>query len=55
MPAPSADQRPRHHLVSFRSTSEELQQMRALAVAHGISVSDLVRRGLCLQGFEPKR
>jgi hypothetical protein len=29
--------------------------MQALAVAHGTTLSDLIRRGLQMQGFEPQR
>jgi hypothetical protein len=55
MPAPSTDQGPRQTLMNFRATPDERQQMQALAVAHGTTLSDLIRRGLQLQGFEPQR
>lgn len=55
MPAPSTDQGPRQTLMNFRATPNERQQLQALAVAHGTTVSDLIRRGLQLQGFEPQR
>lgn len=55
MPAPSTDQGPRQTLMNFRATPDERQQLQALAVAHGTTVSDLIRRGLQLQGFEPQR
>ena len=46
---------PRQTLMNFRATPDERQQMQALAVAHGTTLSDLIRRGLQLQGFEPQR
>ena len=55
MPAPPTDQGPRQTLLNFRATPGERQQLQALAVAHGTTVSDLIRRGLQLQGFEPQR
>ena len=55
MPAPSTDQGPRQTLMNFRATPDERQQLQALAVAHGTTLSDLIRRGLQLQGFEPQR
>jgi hypothetical protein len=55
MPASSTDQGPRQTLMNFRATPDERQQLQALAVAHGTTVSDLIRRGLQLQGFEPQR
>jgi hypothetical protein len=55
MPAPSTDQGPRQTLMNFRATPDERQQLQALAVAHGTTMSDLIRRGLQLQGFEPQR
>jgi hypothetical protein len=41
--------------MNFRATPDERQQLQALAVTHGTTVSDLIRRGLQLQGFEPQR
>ena len=41
--------------MNFRATPNERQQLQALAVAHETTVSDLIRRGLQLQGFEPQR
>jgi uncharacterized protein (DUF1778 family) len=41
--------------MNFRATPDERQQLQALAAAHGTTVSDLIRRGLQLQGFEPQR
>ena len=55
MPAPSTDQGPRQTLMNFRATPDERQQLQAMAVAHETTVSDLIRRGLQLQGFEPQR
>jgi hypothetical protein len=55
MPAPSADQGTRQTLMNFRATPDERQQMQALAAAHGTTLSDLNRRGLQMQGFEPQR
>jgi hypothetical protein len=41
--------------MNFRATPDERQQLQALAVAHGITMSEMIRRGLQLQGFEPQR
>jgi hypothetical protein len=41
--------------MNFRATPDERQQLQALAAAHGTTMSDLIRRGLQLQGFEPQR
>ena len=55
MSAASTDQGPRQSLLNFRATPGERQQLQALAAAHGTTMSDLIRRGLQSQGFEPQR
>jgi hypothetical protein len=55
MPAPSTDQGPRQTLLNFRATPGERRQLQALAAAQGTTLSDMIRRGLQLQGFEPQR
>lgn len=42
----------REIIMSIRITPGERQQLHDMAVARGITVSDLIRRGLQLQGFE---
>ena len=55
MPAASTEQGPRQSLLNFRATPGERQQMRQLAADQGTTLSDLIRRGLQSQGFEPQR
>jgi hypothetical protein len=56
MPAATAtDQGPRLTLLNFRTTSREREQLQALATRKGITVTDLIRQGLKLQGFKPER
>lgn len=56
MPSGTAtDQGPRLTLLNFRATSREREQLQALAARKGITVADLIRQGLKLQGFKPER
>lgn len=55
MPAPATDQGPRLTLLNFRATSGEREQLQALAARKGMTMTDLIRQGLKLQGFQPER
>jgi hypothetical protein len=56
MPATAADQaRPRSEVLNFRATLTERHRLQALAARKGCTVTDLVRHGLELQGFQPER
>jgi len=56
MPAATAtDHGPRLTLLNFRATSGEREQLQTLAARKGVTVTDLIRHGLKLQGFKPER
>jgi hypothetical protein len=56
MPATAADQvRPRTEVLNFRATLTERRRLQTLAARKGVTVTDLIRHGLQLQGFEPER
>jgi predicted HicB family RNase H-like nuclease len=59
MPAPTADQprtsNRRTSLLNFRVLPAERQQLMQLAAAQGTTLSELVRRALQSQGFQPQR
>jgi hypothetical protein len=56
MPATATDQaRPRSEVMNFRATLTERHRLQALAARKGVTVADLIRHGLKLQGFEPER
>jgi hypothetical protein len=56
MPAPTVDQASaRRSLLNFRVAPGERQQLQQLAADQGIPLSELIRRGLQSQGFEPLR
>jgi len=54
---PAADQATtaRRELLTFRASAAECEQLRRFAADKGSTLSDLIRRGLQLQGFEPLR
>ena len=41
--------------MNFRATADEAQQLKQWAADRGETLSDLIRRGLETQGFEPQR
>lgn len=56
MTAPSTEQNSsRTTLLNFRVAPGERQQLQQLAADQGIPLSELIRRGLQSQGFEPQR
>ena len=56
MPAPTAEQASaRRSLLNFRVAPGERQQLQQLATEQGVPLSELIRRGLQSQGFEPLR
>jgi hypothetical protein len=56
MPAPTTDQASaRRSLLNFRVAPGERQQLQQLATEQGVPLSELIRRGLQSQGFEPLR
>ena len=56
MPAATTDQSTaRRSLLNFRVNPGERQQLQQLAAEQGIPLSELIRRGLLSQGFEPQR
>jgi hypothetical protein len=56
MPAPTAEQtNARRSLLNFRVAPGERQQLQRLAADQGIPLSELIRRSLQTQGFEPQR
>jgi hypothetical protein len=56
MPAPAIDQtNARRGVMTFRVAPAERQQLQALVAAQGTTLSELIRRGLQSQGFEPQR
>lgn len=56
MPAPSIDQpAARRTLLNFRVAPGEREQLLKLAADQGIAVSELIRRALQSQGFQPQR
>jgi len=42
----------RQIVMNIRVTFDERKQLQAMAAASGTTVSDLIRRGLQLQGFD---
>lgn len=40
-------------VVTFKATPAERLAIRALASERGVTISELIRRGLMSQGFEP--
>jgi hypothetical protein len=56
MPAPTAEETSaRRTLLNFRVAPGERRQLEQLASDQGTTLSDLIRRGLQSQGFEPQR
>jgi hypothetical protein len=56
MPAPATDQTNfRRSVMTFRVAPAERQQLEALVAAQGTTLSELIRRGLQSQGFQPQR
>jgi hypothetical protein len=56
MPAPTTEQTSaRRSLLNFRVAPGERQQLQQLAADQGIPLSELIRRGLVSQGFEPQQ
>jgi len=56
MQATTADQASaRCSLLNFRVAPGERQQLQRLAASQGTTLSELIRRGLQSQGFEPQR
>jgi hypothetical protein len=45
----------RTSLLNFRVLPSEREQLLQLAASQGTTLSDLIRRGLQAQGFEPQR
>jgi hypothetical protein len=52
MPASDRSATARRQLVNFKATAAEREQLRQFAAAQGTTLSDLIRRGLQLQGLE---
>ena len=54
-PMPVAQQAgPKTTLVNYRATASEAQQLKQWAAEQDQTLSDLLRRGLQLQGFQPQ-
>ena len=54
-PMPVAQQAgPKTTLVNYRTTASEAQQLKQWAAEQDQTLSDLLRRGLQLQGFQPE-
>ena len=49
------DRPPLSEIINFRATLGEREQLQALAARKGVTVADLIRQGLKLQGFQPER
>jgi hypothetical protein len=45
---------PKTTLMNFRATASEAQQLKQWAAEQDQTLSDLLRRGLQLQGFQPE-
>jgi len=53
MPATDQATTARRGLLTFRASAAEQEQLRQFAADKGTTLSDLIRQGLQLQGFEP--
>jgi hypothetical protein len=53
MPATDQATTARRGLLTFRASAAERDQLRQFAADKGTTLSDLIRQGLQLQGFEP--
>ena len=52
---PAKSDNPRIAVNNFRTTPAEQSQLRQVAAQKGVTVSDLIRRGLVAQGALPKQ